>query len=75
MFTLFQLVVTTLYNAIQLYSSPQQFLSTFNLAGESVTSVLSPWPNVFIGVAYVVNTWCSDAFLVSFSCLLAVVRK
>ncbi|KAN0082370.1 hypothetical protein V8E55_008165 [Tylopilus felleus] len=64
-FTLFQLIVTTLYNAIQLYNTPQEFLSLYNLAGGNATaSVLSPWSNVLIGVAYVVNTWCSDAFLV-----------
>ena len=65
-FTLFQLIVTTLYNAIHLYNSPQEFLSLYNLAGGNATaSVLSPWPNVLINVAYIVNTWCSDAFLVS----------
>ncbi|KAH0828811.1 hypothetical protein J3R83DRAFT_3259 [Lanmaoa asiatica] len=62
-YSIVQLVLTTLYFAISLYAAPAQSLAIFNIVGSYGPNALSPWPAVIVGVAFVLNTWASDAFL------------
>ncbi|KAG6371074.1 hypothetical protein JVT61DRAFT_10612 [Boletus reticuloceps] len=62
-YSIVQLVLTTLYFAISLYAAPAQSLAIFNIVGSYGPDALSPWPIVIVNVAFVLNTWASDDFL------------
>ncbi|KAG8221413.1 hypothetical protein J3R82DRAFT_1597 [Butyriboletus roseoflavus] len=62
-YSIFQLVVTTLYIAVSMYAAPAQLLAIFGIVGSYGPNALSPWPSVVVDVAFVLNTWASDAFL------------
>ncbi|KAF8552261.1 hypothetical protein OG21DRAFT_1511703 [Imleria badia] len=62
-YSIVQLVLTILYFAISLYAAPAQSLAIFNIVGSYGPDALSPWPMVIVNVAFVLNTWASDGFL------------
>lgn len=63
-YTIVQLVLTTMYFAFSLYAAPAQSLAIFDIVGAYGPDALSPWPIVIVSVAFVLNTWASDGFLV-----------
>lgn len=67
-YSIVQLAITTLYFAVSLYAAPAQSLAIFNIVGSYGPNALSPWPSVIVNVAFVLNTWISDAFLVRIPC-------
>ncbi|KAF8436536.1 hypothetical protein L210DRAFT_982394 [Boletus edulis BED1] len=72
-YTIVQLVFTTLYFAIPRYTIPAQSLAIFNIVGPHSPAALSPWLNITVNVAFVLNTWASDGFLLH-RCYVACVR-